>query len=103
MAARASELRLCSELVSRRHDDRPLRGLCEADRIAEGIAQRAVDPVEALRWLLGELDSGGTELLVGAAAVLGLEDQTAARPALGDQLADLLRGCVVVCRRPRQH
>jgi hypothetical protein len=77
--------------------------LGEADRVPERIAQCAVDPVEALRRLLRELDARCLETLVRPAAVVGLEDDAASRRAFRHELANLLGGGVVVRGRPGDH
>ncbi|GAA3051091.1 hypothetical protein GCM10020000_35320 [Streptomyces olivoverticillatus] len=64
--------------------------LSKADAVAERVAKPAVDPVRALRRLLGEFDALGQQRLVRLAAVLRGEDDPAAHGALGHQLADLL-------------
>ena len=69
--------------------------LDEAHVVAERVAQAAVDAVEVLGRLLGELDALGLELLVGAAAVVGGEPGGEAGRALGDEVADLRGGRVV--------
>ena len=56
-----------SELRGVGNDDRPGRRLDDADVVAERVAQPAVDAVEALGRLVGELDALGLELLVGLA------------------------------------
>src|SRR5215212_1295936 len=81
-------------------DERPRRGLHDADVVAERVAQAAVDAVEALGRLVGELDALGLELLVGLAQVVGPQAEREARRALGDELADLLGRRVVVGRGP---
>src|SRR4029077_7955578 len=88
-----SALRL--ELLHRWDDDRALGRLREADRVPEGIAERAVRPVEPLLRLLGELDARRLQTLVVAAAVLCLEDH-AARGSLRHELPGLGRGRFVV-------
>src|SRR5947209_20427017 len=51
----------------------PGHRLEDADLVAEGVAQAAVDPVAVVGRLLRELDALGAEPLVGAEAVVGLE------------------------------
>src|SRR5581483_12385050 len=69
------------------------------DLVAEGIAQAAVDAVAVVGGLLGELDTVGPQLLVGAETVVGLEHHHDAGRALGDQVAHLLGGLLVHHRR----
>jgi len=54
--------RLCLRVRGELHD---------ADVVAERVAQPAVDAVEALGRLVGELDALGLELLVGLAQIVG--------------------------------
>src|SRR4051812_33462915 len=76
-----------SELLGGRDLDRLGRRLRDAQRVAERVAKAAVDAVEVLGRLLGELDALREQLLVGLAAVLDVEDHAVAA-ALGNQLAD---------------
>src|SRR5207302_10866968 len=48
--------------------------LREADVVAEGVAQAAVDAVAAVGRPLGELHALGEQLLVSLAAVVGCEE-----------------------------
>ena len=77
--------------------------LGEAQRVAKGVAQRAVDPVEALGRLLRELDTLRAQALIGAAAVVGVQDQAPAGGSLGNELAYVRRRRVVVGGRPGDH
>src|SRR5258706_6251731 len=53
--------------------------LGQAERVARGVAETGVDPVGALFRRLGELDAAGPELLVGGPAVVGGEEDAAAK------------------------
>ena len=78
-----------------------LRLLEDPDGVAERIAEAHVGAVEVVGGLLGEVgDAALLEGLVERPGVVGDEDEAAER-ALGDQLADLLRGRLVVQRRAR--
>src|SRR4051794_41664818 len=83
------------ELTRARDLDRPGRRLRKPQGVAERVAQPAVDAVEVLGRLLGELDALGDELLVGPAAVVDAEDDASAG-ALGDERPDLRRRLLVV-------
>ena len=61
-----------AELVRRRYHDRAVDRLSDADRVAEGIAERAVGAVEALCRFLRELDARRAQAVVRCAAVVGL-------------------------------
>src|SRR5438094_6025912 len=71
------------------------RRLREAQEVAEGVAEAAIDAVRPLRGLLRELDALRLELVVGPAAVVGREEQVPAGRALRDEVADLRRGLLV--------
>lgn len=49
--------------------------LCEADVVAEGVSEAAVDPVGTLGGFLGELHAPAAQRLVRLAAVVGAEDE----------------------------
>ena len=75
--------------------------LKDPDRVAERVADAHVGAVEVVGGLLGEVgDAARLEGLVQGAGIVGDEDETAQR-ALGDQLAELRRGRLVVQRRAR--
>src|SRR5436309_2569844 len=62
--------------------------------VAEGVAHSHVDSVEVLDRFLGELDTAGLQRLIQRTAVIRGEGEPAHR-ALGYQVADLLRRCLV--------
>ena len=71
----------------------------DPDGVAERVADAHVGAVEVVRGLLGEVgDAALLEGLVQRPGVVGVEDE-AAHGALGDQLAELLGGRLVVERR----
>src|SRR5262245_39578556 len=73
----------------------------DPDRVAERIAEAHVGPVEVVDGLLGEVaDAPLLERLVEGVDVVGVEDE-AVEGALGDQLAELVGGRLVVERRAR--
>src|SRR5688500_14615580 len=73
----------------------------DPDRVAEGVADAQVGAVEVVGGLLGEIgDATRLQGLEQAADVVRLEDEAVHR-ALGDQLADLRTGGLVVERRAR--
>ena len=66
--------------------------LGEAEVVAEGVTEAAVDPVRTIGGFLGELDAPAQQGLVRLAAVVRGEDEQATHRALGHQFADLPRG-----------
>ena len=79
--------------------DLPL--LQDPDGVAERVADAHVGAVEVVGGLLGEVgDAARLERLVQAAGIVGDEDE-AAQGALGDELAELRGGRLVVQRRAR--
>jgi hypothetical protein len=73
---------------------RGLPGLGEAQTVARGVTEAAVDPVGPLFRRLGELDAASPHLLVRGSAVVGHEEDRA-RESLRHQRADLLSGLLV--------
>src|SRR6266849_2104842 len=87
--------------TSGRHLLAELRWLKDPDAVAERVAHAHIRAVGVLDWFLGEVgDAALLERLEKAAGVVRLEDETA-EGALGDQLADLRGGSVVLHRRAR--
>src|SRR4029077_10957723 len=87
--------------ISGRHflGDFPL--LQDPDRVSERVTEAHVGAVEVLDGLLGEVrDAAGLERLVETADVVRVEYEAAHR-TLGDQLADLRGGGIVVEWRTR--
>src|SRR5438093_8439173 len=87
--------------ISGRHLTGDLRRLEDPDGVAEGVAKPHVDAVEVVGGLLGEVgDAARLEGVVQTPDVVRLEGD-GANGALGDQLAELRGGGLVVQRRAR--
>src|SRR3954447_14766351 len=102
VSARLDPIARRRKLLLAWHDDGPVRRLRDPQRVPEGITKAAIGAVEALDWLLRELDTGRLELFIGCAAVVGLEDHTRAG-TLRNQLAQLRHCRLVMDRRRWDH
>jgi hypothetical protein len=75
--------------------------LCDAQVVAERVAEAEVDAVAAILRVLGDLHTLRLQLGVGLVGVVAGEEKVTAGGALADRLAHLLGGVLAHRRRPR--